>query len=86
MTDENLPPITQQAVNFAKDTIAHAANGFKKVDAKTKGDRIAICRSCPHFRPQGERCGKCGCYIHSKTSRASSSCPIGLWGVSFDTN
>jgi hypothetical protein len=53
------------------------------VDARTRGERVRICRACPerqfHTMAKIEVCGKCGCWIITKTRFASAKCPLSKW-------
>ena len=41
--------------------------------------RMGICKTCPHFRHEDERCSKCGCWLTHKAALAIEKCPIGKW-------
>jgi len=41
--------------------------------------RLAICRTCPNFRPRTARCGLCGCFMQIKARLRGSKCPAGKW-------
>lgn len=41
--------------------------------------RLKICQTCEFFKPKGNRCMKCGCFMKAKTSLAKATCPIGKW-------
>lgn len=47
--------------------------------AALAASRIAICKTCDHYRPKTSRCNICGCYMNFKARLDSSECPIGLW-------
>ena len=48
-------------------------------DDTTIKERVDICNQCEfRFKPTNQ-CLKCGCLLKTKTSFASSSCPIGKW-------
>jgi hypothetical protein len=41
--------------------------------------RLAICNTCPAFRPKTQRCSKCGCFMQLKSTLLQAKCPIGKW-------
>lgn len=73
-----LPSTMEMARNFLGAAANHVANGLKHVTEEEQNNRLDICSKCPHM-VEGGRCGKCGCYLQTKTKWASSSCPIGKW-------
>lgn len=76
--EQKLPSTMEMARNFLGAATDHVKNGMKHVDENQQKNRLAICEECPHL-VEGGRCGKCGCYLQTKTKWASSSCPIGKW-------
>jgi hypothetical protein len=77
-TENKLPSTMQMARNFIGAAAGHLANGLKTVDEEVQKNRLEICEQCPHM-VEGSRCGKCGCFLPTKTKWASSTCPIGKW-------
>lgn len=47
-------------------------------DPKTRNERLKICYSC-EFQRNMNRCGKCGCFLKTKTIFNTSTCPINKW-------
>jgi hypothetical protein len=41
--------------------------------------RLAVCNTCPAFRPKTQRCSKCGCFMQLKSTLLQAQCPIGKW-------
>jgi hypothetical protein len=74
-----LPSTFQMAKNFLGAAADHVKNGLKSVNAEQQQARLAICNDCPHIVEDKSRCGKCGCFLQTKTKWESSSCPIGKW-------
>jgi hypothetical protein len=72
-----LPPLTTQAVNFAKAALNHAIGGFRRTSPEEYGRRINICGGCDKFT-EG-RCSSCGCFLETKTSWEEQHCPDGKW-------
>lgn len=77
--DNKLPTTMQMAKNFLSSAANHVRNGMQNVSDEEKQDRLNICNECPHITEDKSRCGKCGCFLQTKTTWASSSCPIGKW-------
>ena len=90
---ENKPPsLMQKVTNFAVAATAHAAAGNPTVTKEVMQERLAICRSCPLFKPNGNQVGgvctheSCGCNIQdnlnylNKIAWADQECPIKQWG------
>ena len=74
-----LPTTMEMAKNFMKSAADHVRNGMKHVGEEKQKERLAICAECPYAIENGSRCGKCGCFLQTKTKCESSSCPIGKW-------
>lgn len=74
-----LPSILQQAKNFAGAAAQHVLGGMKNASNEEKNRRLDICKKCPHLIREEMRCGKCGCFLETKASWQTSSCPIGQW-------
>ena len=74
-----LPSTTEMAKNFIKSAAKHVAGGMKNVTDEKQNERLKICSECPFIVENGSRCGKCGCFLQTKTKWESSSCPIGKW-------
>jgi ribosomal protein L40E len=51
------PPLVQRVANFASAATAHAAAGNPKVTKEVMQERLAICRSCPLFKPNKNEVG-----------------------------
>jgi hypothetical protein len=47
--------------------------------AELKESRLAICRTCEHFKPKLEKCRLCGCFMRLKTELENARCPIEKW-------
>ena len=76
--------LIRMAVNLAKSSKKHFANGAASVPAHIHKERFSICQGCEFFNdenPKNPRCGKCGCFLNIKTSWASESCPIDKWAA-----
>ena len=41
--------------------------------------RIKMCRACPSWNKQANRCTECGCQMKVKAKLTSSECPLGKW-------
>lgn len=78
-TKQKLPSTIEMARNFLGAAADHVKNGLQNVDPEEQKRRLEICNECPHIVEDKSRCGKCGCFLQTKTKWASSSCPIGKW-------
>jgi hypothetical protein len=54
-------------------------NGMNNATPELQAKRLQICSECPFIVENGSRCGKCGCFLETKTKWESSSCPINKW-------
>lgn len=77
--ETKMPSTFEMAKNFLGAATSHVANGMKHVTKEEQESRLAICDTCPHAVENKSRCGKCGCFLQTKSKWASSSCPIGKW-------
>ena len=41
--------------------------------------RLEICKTCPSFKKNTQRCGKCGCFMSLKATLLQAKCPLGKW-------
>lgn len=41
--------------------------------------RLEICSSCEFYRPNRDRCAKCGCFMNLKTKLENARCPLKKW-------
>lgn len=77
-------PITDFTIEHRPETLLRA---MTKPYANLVEDRRAICAKCEHvtntkflgFEISASRCGLCGCFIKTKTSIRSSTCPDKKW-------
>lgn len=77
--DIKLPSTMQMAKNFISSATKHLQNGMQHVTDEQQKQRLDICAGCEFIVENGSRCGKCGCFLQTKTKWASSNCPIGKW-------
>jgi len=74
-----LPNIAKQAANLTKAFFNHAKSGFSSADKDLQQQRLDICDACPLLIRESSRCSACGCFVKSKVTMSSSSCPKGKW-------
>lgn len=76
-----LPSLLQRAVNFGKATVAHLADGRRKLPESESAARLEICQGCELFIPEKFACAdkRCGCNLRVKATWASEQCPRGKW-------
>lgn len=41
--------------------------------------RLEICKVCPSFKKNTQRCSKCGCFMQLKATLLQAKCPLGKW-------
>jgi hypothetical protein len=78
-TRPELPPLWKQATNFITSAVEHVAAGMPTVSDEERNRRLDVCRSCPRFIADQERCSVCGCYMATKASWDQVQCPEGRW-------
>jgi hypothetical protein len=76
---QKLPSKIQMAKNLTQASVEHAKNGFANVTSEEQQARLDICKSCEFYIPEQDRCGKCGCYLKSKSAWKSGKCPVEKW-------
>ena len=74
-----MPPLKEQAANFAGSMVNFAKSGFKTCGEEEKERRLEICRGCALFDSESVRCTKCGCALKYKAGIEGEKCPLGLW-------
>ena len=74
-----LPSAMQMAKNFVSSAVKHVQTGMNNATPELQAERLKICSECPFIVENGSRCGKCGCFLETKTKWESSSCPINKW-------
>lgn len=76
-----LPSLPTQLKDLAitmAASIAHLTKtGELAATPETVKARISVCQACDQFT--GERCRKCGCFVHAKAALAASFCPLTKW-------
>ena len=72
------PSLAQQAKNLAK-TAADVARDPRWVDDEEFERRMTLCRACPLYDKEQNRCRKCGCKLKGKARFKAGSCPIQKW-------
>jgi hypothetical protein len=87
--NEEVPSLTQRAVNMTKALLESAAGGFKTATPEQVQQRLTICETsgpngtaCEYFKGLngmfGVYCGRCGC-SKVKMHLKSSVCPLNKW-------
>ncbi len=72
------PSIAQQAKNLAQ-TARDVARDSRWVDDVEYERRMTLCRACPLYDKQQNRCRKCGCMLKGKARFKAGKCPIQKW-------
>lgn len=50
-----------------------------RAERETIEARLAICNTCPAFKKNTKRCGKCGCFMSLKSTLQLAKCPLDKW-------
>lgn len=83
-TDNELPPIKEQARNLFTDlskAIAKSVKNGKVLAAKEEIERrLEICVQCDMYNAKKKRCSKCGCWTNKKVLLENIDCPLAKWG------
>lgn len=77
-------------VNNALKHLAEKTLPVEYVNPEFASWRMEICRACPRFDPDKEKCRECGCYLEIKTTCYTNRnpkkfrteythCPLGKW-------
>jgi hypothetical protein len=69
----------KMAKNLAIASKDHVKDGLAQAQEELQAERLEICKGCEFYIPEQDRCGKCGCFLKSKSAWKSSKCPIGKW-------
>lgn len=82
-TEPELPSTKKMAKNLVKSVVKNTANVIKgeglKLSEEEAQRRLEICKRCEFFRHTDQRCGKCGCYMATKTYLKAEKCPTHKW-------
>jgi flagellar motor protein MotB len=62
-----------------KNVVSVAQGNSLKINPTDANARLSICKQCPFFESNSQRCSKCGCYLSVKTYLKAERCPIGKW-------
>lgn len=82
---EEFPSLPEQGKNLAKFTFEVVKDVLVTNDyqiyatEKVKQERLDICKKCPYYHEQQNRCRHCGCWLEHKVKFNVSSCPIDKW-------
>ena len=77
-SETKLPSTMSMAKNFITSAAKHVQSGMANVSEEKQAERLKICSECEYI-VDNSRCGKCGCFLQTKTKWFTSSCPIGKW-------
>jgi len=73
------PSPIKRLFNFAVASFHHARRGLPLASEGESRRRLGICERCDWYDAAADRCAKCGCNMHAKTTWADAECPIGKW-------
>lgn len=72
------PSKIQMAKSLGKASIDQARAGFPTRSPEKVAEIMRICKQCPSYVKDAERCLKCGC-CSKKIKWATQNCPVGKW-------
>ena len=86
-TGQPSPTIAAMALDFAKNVVAYAADGFRKATPEVQAARKETCLTCNYAADEARACRVCGCggtsvasfiglNMNEKRSWATSRCPL----------
>lgn len=77
--DSELPSLAKQAKSATLSTIRWVAAGRPIRSKEEQVAILAICRECPEYLTDKNRCSKCGCHLRQKTKMSTEHCPESKW-------
>ena len=72
------PSLAKQAQNLAQSA-RDVAKDPRWVDNEEYERRMTLCRACPLYDKEQNRCRKCGCMLKGKARFKAGKCPIQKW-------
>lgn len=84
LQSSNKMPSTGQMIknlgsSVIKNVVSVAQGSNLNLSENDANNRLSICKQCPFFENNSQRCSKCGCYLSVKTYLKAERCPIGKW-------
>ncbi len=76
---DKYPSLIEQAKSFGKAVIDQARAGNPKRSHEQTTKSMRICKQCPSYVAEDERCRKCGCRMPVKIKWATTRCPLNKW-------
>ena len=77
--DIGYPSKVQMAKSFGRAVIDQARAGNPKRSPEEIARIMRICKRCPSYVKDPERCRKCGCKAPAKIKWATQNCPVKKW-------
>ena len=76
------------SIETAKGLVKASKDIFMRrfVPDDVKEIRMDICKTCPSWKSESNRCTECGCQMRVKTTLTSSECPLKKWGRHVPSN
>lgn len=79
ITGDKYPHLIQQAKSFGKATVKQVVAGMPERSHQQITAAMRICKQCPSYVAEDERCKKCGCKMPRKIKWATTRCPLNKW-------
>jgi hypothetical protein len=77
------PSTAQMIKNAAQSVVKNVQSVIEgnslSVSSEEANLRLNVCKTCPYFDKDQERCKQCGCKMAVKTYLKAEKCPIGKW-------
>ncbi len=77
--DIGYPSKTEMAKSFGKAVVKQVRAGNPKRSPEKISEMMRICKQCPSYVADAERCRKCGCRMPAKIKWATQKCPKEKW-------
>lgn len=77
--DNSLPSRLDMVKNIISAFKEITIHGFETRPEEEIEKALKICISCPFFKEDGPRCGRCGCYLKIKSTMKAWHCPEHRW-------
>ncbi len=73
------PSLFQMGVNLFNSAVDFVKDGGKLVDEEEQERRLGVCKTCPEYDAEQNRCMQCGCFLSLKVRLNSGGCPLNHW-------
>ena len=78
-TKQSSPGLLQMAKNLTTAVVKDVKAGRPRRSKEDTDKILDICKSCPHYLADSQRCNLCGCFLPIKAAWAQEKCPDKKW-------